>query len=105
MAQLDTLKLLLDSPDVDDAILQFHLDRAKDIICNLRNTDIVESKYINTQTEIAIEMFNKMGAEGETSHGENGISRTYDASDVSKSLLDKIIPVATTPFSTVTVVV
>ena len=105
MAQLDTLKLLLDNPTVDDAVLQFHLDRASDIICNLRNTDIVEPKYVNTQTEIAIEMFNKMGAEGEVGHNENGISRSYEASDISPSLLAKIIPVATTPFSTVTVVV
>lgn len=100
MAQLDTLKALLENPDVSDAILQFHLDRAKDIICELRHSDVVETQYLNTQIQIAIEMFNKMGVEGQTGHGENGINRSYGAGDVSPSILSQIVPVVRTPFST-----
>jgi hypothetical protein len=33
-----------------------------------------------------------MGAEGQTAHSENGINRTYEAADVSPSILRKIVP-------------
>lgn len=100
MAQIDTLKLLLGNPSVTDPELQFYLDIAGDIICDIRNTDIVESKYSNVQIQMAIELFNKRGAEGQTGHSENGISRTYDASDISNTLIAKVTPFAKTPFST-----
>ena len=45
------------------------------------------------------------GAEGELSHSENGISRTYEKSDISPSLLSKIHQMARTPFSTKRVIV
>jgi len=104
MAQLDTLKSLLDNPEVDDSSLQFYLDIAGDIICELRNSNVVESKYSNIQIQMAIELFSKRGAEGQTGHTENGISRVYDTADISRSLLSKITPVAKTPFSTVRVI-
>ena len=98
MAQLDLLKELLDNPNSSDAVLQFCLDSAGDIICEIRNSDIVEPKYINIQTKIAIEIYNKLGAEGQTSHSENGISRTYETGDISNTLINKIIPIPTTPY-------
>lgn len=97
MAQLDTLKLLLDNPPVSDAVLQFYLDNARDIICEIRHSDAVETKYLNTQIKMAIEMYNKSGAEGQTGHSENGLSRTYESGDISQSLISQIIPVASTP--------
>jgi hypothetical protein len=39
-------------------------------------------------------MFNKRGAEGETSHSENGVSRTYSSASVSEELLREITPKA-----------
>lgn len=105
MAQLNILKSLLDNPDVDDSILEFYLALASDVICDLRNTDIVESKFLNIQLQIAIELFNKRGAEGQTSHSENGISRGYEVANISPSLLARITPVVKTPYSTVRVIV
>lgn len=99
MTQLQKLKELLENPQVSDSILQFYLDNASDIICDIRNTDLVEPKYYTTQIKIAIEMYNKVGAEGQISHSENGISRTYERADISDSLLSKITPVVRTPFS------
>ena len=101
MTQLELLKELLENPDVSDAVLQFYLDSAKDIICEIRFTDYVEAQYLNVQTQIAIELFNKAGAEGQTAHRENGISRTYEVGDVSQSLLSRITPYVKTPYSTV----
>lgn len=104
MAQLENLKLLLGSPPESDALLQLLLDNASQIICDIRNTDVVEPKYYGVQLSMAIEMYNKRGAEGQTGHGENGISRSYEVGDISLSLLSKITPRAKTPFSTVKVV-
>ena len=101
MSQLIKLKSLLGNPSEDDVVLQFYLDRASDIICDIRNSNAVEDKYLNTQLSIAIELFNKRGAEGQTRHDEHGISRTYERSDISKSLLSTIVPVVKTPHSTV----
>jgi hypothetical protein len=39
-------------------------------------------------------MFNKRGAEGETAHSENGVSRTYQSANVSEDLLKEITPKA-----------
>ena len=101
-----TMKTLLNLSGVDqDALCKFYLDSAKNIICDIRNTTEVESKYATVQIKMAIEMYNKMGVEGQVSHGENGISRGYENAGVSKSLLDEITPVVKTPFSKVTEVV
>ena len=104
MSQLLMLKSLVGSPTDKDDILQYCLDNAGDIICDIRNSDKVEDKYKTAQISIAIEIYNKMGAEGQLSHSENGISRTYEQGDISNSLVRKIIPVATTPFSKVRVI-
>jgi hypothetical protein len=45
------------------------------------------------QMRIAVELFSKMGAEGQTEHAENGITRKWEAGDVSPSLLRTIVPV------------
>ncbi len=99
MAQLDLLKEILGNPVASDTLLQYYLDIASDVICDIRNADYVEDKYLNVQIQIAVELYNKAGAEGQTAHSENGIARTYEASDISPSLLKKITPFAKTPFS------
>ena len=104
MNQLSKLKLLLGNPDLSDEVLQFYLDNAKEIICDLRNSLEIESKYSTIQIKMAIEMFNKRGAEGQLAHSENGIARTYESAEISKTLLGQITPVARTPFSKVRMV-
>lgn len=54
----------------------------------------VPDRYALTQIQIAVELFSKMGAEGQISHSENGIARTWEAADVSPSLLKRIVPFA-----------
>lgn len=54
----------------------------------------VPEQYGFTQVEIAVYLLNKRGAEGETAHSENGISRSYEDGDVPPSLLRQIIPMA-----------
>lgn len=40
----------------------------------------------------AIEMLFKRGAEGQTAHSESGVSRTYENSGISQSLLNELTP-------------
>ena len=54
----------------------------------------IEERYKDLQIRIAVEMFNKRGAEGETAHSENGISRSYSSAGVSEELLREITPKA-----------
>lgn len=52
----------------------------------------VEPRYQDLQFRIAMDIFNKKGAEGEMSHSANGISRTYNGAWVSEQLLQEIVP-------------
>lgn len=52
----------------------------------------VPDKYNTLQCEIATYLLNKRGAEGETSHSENGISRSYESASIPDSMLKSVIP-------------
>ena len=52
----------------------------------------VPRRYELLQCEIAVYLLNKRGAEGETSHSENGISRSYENADIPESMLSVITP-------------
>lgn len=52
----------------------------------------VPYQYEALQLEIAAYLINKRGAEGQTAHSENGISRTYENADVPSSMLKSITP-------------
>ena len=54
----------------------------------------VEDRYLDLQYRLAIEIYNRLGAEGEVSHSENGISRSWDGSWASSQLLNEIVPFA-----------
>ena len=80
-------------------VLSTYLSLAKSVILHYAYpvTDPPEtfpSKYDELQVDIAAYKLNKRGAEGETSHSENGVSRGYEDADVPKSLLRQIVPLA-----------
>ena len=52
----------------------------------------VPARYEILQCEIATYLLNKRGAEGQTGHSENGISRSYESADVPESMLSSVIP-------------
>lgn len=85
-------------PSFSDDVLLDELEMATDVINSYRNftptVDIrLEEKYYTLQYQMAIESLAKEGAEGEKSHGENGITRNYDnASPYSMALLSRIVP-------------
>lgn len=56
----------------------------------------VEERYKDLQMRIVIDLINKTGAEGEMSHSENGVSRSYESSWISEQLLQEVTPMAST---------
>lgn len=97
MYQLEDFRELVGNPQDKDVILQFCLDNARDIICDIRNSNRVEDKYKTSQIAIAIEIYNKRGAEGQTAHNESGLNRTYEKGDISSSVISRITPMVKTP--------
>ena len=96
MTQLERLKIRI-TENVSDEELEDILESAKAVILSRRfpfsdQPDEIENKYKDLQIRIAVEMFNKRGAEGETAHSENGVSRSYASANVSEDLLREITP-------------
>jgi hypothetical protein len=52
----------------------------------------VPRRYGYLQCEIATYLLNKRGAEGEISHAENGINRSYASADVPETMLSEVTP-------------
>lgn len=52
----------------------------------------VPRRYGVLQCEIATYLLNKRGAEGETAHSENGISRSYESASIPESMLSDVVP-------------
>ena len=96
MEQLVRLKCRLDIQN-QDALLMEILNSAQSVILSRRfpfgnGTETLENGHKDLQIRIAIEMYNRIGAEGQTSHSENGISRGYGSDFVSDKLLGEIVP-------------
>lgn len=96
MTQLERLKIRI-TEKTNDGELEDILESAKAVILSRRfpfgeQPTEIEDKYKDLQIRIAVEMFNKIGAEGETAHSENGVSRSYASASVSEELLREITP-------------
>ena len=97
MTQLERLRIRIPEKDITDIELEDILESAKAVILSRRfpfgeQPTEIEERYKDLQIRIAVEMFNKRGAEGETAHSENGVSRTYSSANVSEDLLKEITP-------------
>jgi hypothetical protein len=98
MTQLERLKLRI--PENNNELeLEDVLESAKAVILSRRypfgeQPLDIEDKYKDLQIRIAVEMYNKRGVEGQTSHNENGVSRSYSSASVSEELLREITPKA-----------
>lgn len=97
--KIERLKVLISPDTASDELLSSILEQAEGIVLNRRypfgppEEASLTAFHEQIQIRIAVEMFAKMGAEGQLSHSENGISRTWEAGDISPSLLRQIIPV------------
>ncbi len=84
--------------ETDDNVLSTYLTLAKGVVLSraypYTEEDTVPTKYDTVHVEIAAYMLNKRGAEGETAHSENGVSRSYEDGDIPPTLLRRILPMA-----------
>lgn len=98
-----TLRLTENGNEPDENVLNDCIETAKAAILNRRfpyqawptndnGEPYVEPRFEDLQFRIAMDLYNKIGAEGETAHSENGISRTYESSWVSEQLLSEVTP-------------
>lgn len=94
--KLTMLKSMTEETDND--VLSTYLTLAKGVVLSraypYTEEDKVPAKYDTAHVEIAAYMLNKRGAEGETAHSENGVSRSYEDGDIPPTLLRRILPMA-----------
>ena len=83
------------APDVaENDVLQSELMAAETMILNKMypfgypDGTEVPARYERLQIKLAVELYNQRGAEGQSSHSENGTTRTWGAS----SILAQIVP-------------
>ena len=92
--KLTILKSMTEETDND--VLFTYLTLAKGVVLSraypYTEEDKVPAKYDTVHVEIAAYMLNKRGAEGQTSHSENGISRSYENADIPSSMLKVVTP-------------
>lgn len=88
------------APDVaDEKILESELLAAESMILNKMypfgypEGTVVPSRYERLQIKLAVELYSQRGAEGQNSHSENGVSRSW--SEQSK-ILKQILPMCGT---------
>lgn len=98
--KVEALKAMVGGSD-SDIVLSTYLKLAGDkVIAKAYPFDksVVEvpERYESVQLEIASYLINKRGAEGETTHTENGITRVYENADVPSSMLKNVIPMCGT---------
>ena len=94
--KLTALKSMVGNSDPDE-VLSTYLDFAGSKILAKAypyQNDVTEVPVqdAHLQVEIAAYMLNKRGAEGQTSHTENGVSRSYENGDIPSSMLKAVIP-------------
>lgn len=94
--KLTALRAMVGGSDANEVLSTYLLLAGRKIIARAfpYKEDVTEVpvKYETIQLEIAAYMLNKRGAEGQTAHSENGISRTYENADVPASMLKGVTP-------------
>ena len=94
--KLQLLKAMVGESDTEEVLLAY-LNIAGNKIINRAypyDSEVTEvpKRYAFLQCEIAAYLLNKRGAEGQTGHSENGISRSYESADVPESLIGAVTP-------------
>lgn len=94
--KLIALKAMVGSSDPDEVSSTYLTFAGRKILAKAYpyQNDVTEvpAQYAYLQVEIAAYMLNKRGAEGQTSHSENGVSRSYENGDVPSSMLKAVVP-------------
>ena len=94
--KLTYLRAMVGDTDTDEVLSTYLVVAGKKIIARAYPYDDtvteVPEKYDTLQCEIAAYLLNKRGAEGQTQHSENGITRSYENADVPASMMKVVTP-------------
>ena len=98
--KLSLLRVMVGQPNegdwADDVLVSYLAIAGRKIINRAYPYDDtvteVPRRYGYLQCDIANYLLNKRGAEGQTAHSENGISRSYEGGDVPESMLSEVTP-------------
>lgn len=78
MTAQETLKIRLGiSDEKQDGLLDVLLSDARDTVLDIIGRDELPARLMSVQVELAVIAYNRQGAEGESSRGEGGISRSF----------------------------
>ena len=84
------------APDMDtEAVLDSMVKAAESLVLNrlypfgYPDGTVVPGRYEGIQVQLAVVLYSQRGAEGQTAHSENGISRTWPEKS---QLLSRIVP-------------
>jgi len=81
--KVEYMKTMMNDTSLNDETAIVYLNLAKERIINhiypFDNCVEIPDKYDYQQIELAIVLFNQRGVEGESSHSENGVSRSYNS--------------------------
>ena len=96
MENLERLKLRTN--ESDEELLQELLESAKHAILARRfpygeYPETLEPRYSDLQVRIALAAYNKLGADYQTSHKENGVDRGWASEGIPEELLQEGTPV------------
>jgi hypothetical protein len=96
--KIEKLKVLMSPDTATDELLLSLLEQSEGIILNRRypfgapEGVTLNALHEQIQLRMAVELYTKMGAEGQVQHIEGSVTRTWEAGDVSPSLLKLIVP-------------
>ena len=100
MADIERLKVRI--PEATDAELEDVLESAKDVILSRCFVSVTSATYedkalaLAEHTEkvlnAAVVIYNMRGVEGQNSHSENGVARSYEDCAGMKTILQQIVP-------------
>ena len=93
--KIEQMQVMLDE-EYPPRLLGVYLRKAKQLIQNKRypygeQPSEIEAKYEQLQIELAITLFNERGVEGQKSHNENGVNRTWRSQD---EIMSEVVPYA-----------
>lgn len=95
---LKTFKTLVEvKDDTEDEVLTVYLNLAKQAVLNKlfpygNGIEMIPRKYEANVLQIAVYLYNRQGSEGEISHSENGINRSYESANIPAAYFNDIVP-------------
>lgn len=100
MTNIERLKVRI--PEATEAELEDTLASAEDVILSRCFVSVADTSDEDKATALAVHnekvldaavvIYNMRGIEGQTSHGENGVSRSYADCAGMKPILERIVP-------------